>query len=184
MAASIFAGISAVLVALVAFLLNQWAQLRAERRNNRLTRVSSQLRDLYGPLHALVLVNERVWEDLRRVESEASEPGNAGLAIPVEEWKKWWESVLLPNNIKMRDLIIRHADLHLEPNLPDVLRDFCSHVAYCEALVADGSAYSNRTANRVYIPHPRANYVVYVGRAFRQLKAEQARLLNLTGHGP
>lgn len=183
MAANVFAGISALLIALVAFVLNQWAQLRAERRKNRLTRVNSQLRDLYGPLHALVLVNERVWVELRKAESEAHGDGETNQGISTDEWRKWWEQVLLPNNMKMRDLIIQYADLHVGSGLPTVFRDFCSHVAYCEALVADGLAYSNRTANRVYIPHPRLVYVIYIGDAFRNLKAEQERLLNLTGAG-
>jgi hypothetical protein len=180
-AASVVAGISALLIALIAFILNQWAQLRGELRENRLARINSQLRDLYGPLHALVLVNERVWVDLRTAENEADGDGENSPVISTDEWRKWWEQVLLPNNIKMRDLIIQHADLHVGSDLPGVLRDICSHVAYCEALVGNGSAYSQRMTNRVYIPHPRAAYVSYIGDTFRSLKAEQERLLNLTG---
>ena len=53
MLAAVIAASSTVVVAMLAFALNQWGQARAERRQARLARLDAQVRDLYGPLKAL-----------------------------------------------------------------------------------------------------------------------------------
>jgi hypothetical protein len=63
--AAIITASASILVAVLVFILNLRAQVHQERRQARLARVSSQLRELYGPLNALVDVNERIWEALR-----------------------------------------------------------------------------------------------------------------------
>jgi hypothetical protein len=71
--AAVITASASVLVAVLVFVLNQRAQIRQERRQARLARVNSQLRELYGPLNALVEVNERVWDALR----DSGLPGKA-----------------------------------------------------------------------------------------------------------
>jgi hypothetical protein len=160
------------------FILNQRGQVQQERRQARLTRVGSQLRELYGPLHALVDVNERIWESLResRLPPQAERQPGGG----AEDWRRWRDLALMPTNRRMRDIIIEHADLLVETEIPKPLQDFCAHVTSLEVLL---SAEAEGLNEHPLIRHPGAAYVTYVRDAFTHLKAEQQQLLR-TIHRP
>lgn len=170
-AAIITAG-ATILVAVLVFILNQRAQVRLERRQASLARVSSQLRELYGPLNALVDVNERIWEALR--ESRLPPRVERRPDIGTEDWLRWRNHALLPVNRTMRDLIIEHADLLVETDVPQPLRDFCAHVTSLEIVLA---AEADGIKERALIGHPGAAYVTYVRDTFTYLKSEQHHLL-------
>lgn len=170
--AAVITASASVFVAMVVFVLNQRAQIRLERRQARLVLINSQLRDLYGPLHALVDVNERLWEALR----ESSLPARAERRPEggTDDWHRWRDNVLMPTNREMRDLIVRRADLLIEDHVPQPLLDFCAHVAARDVSV---SGRAEGFPERALIPHPGADYVNYVRAAFSCLKTEQRRLL-------
>jgi hypothetical protein len=90
----------------------QRGQVHQERRQARLARVSDQLRELYGPLNALVDVNERIWEALRQ--SHLPPQADRRPEASTEDWRRWRDHALMPANRRMRDLIIEHADLLVE----------------------------------------------------------------------
>ncbi|UJW32579.1 hypothetical protein L3Q67_01960 [Saccharothrix sp. AJ9571] len=170
--AAVITASASVLVAVLVFVLNQRAQIRQERRQARLVRVNSQLRELYGPLNALVEVNERVWEALR----ESGLPGKAD-RNPLRadgDWRRWRDQALRPVNLQMRDLIVEHADLLVEPDLPRPLRDFCAHVTSLEIVLA---AEAEGVQDKALIGHPGTPFVNYVREAFLRLKQDQQRLL-------
>ncbi|TYB49798.1 hypothetical protein [Actinomadura chibensis] len=171
-----FTAAASVLVAVLIYVLNQRGQVRQELRQARLARVNSQLRDLYGPLHALVEVNERIWESLRAAGLPAKQDRRPGQA-QWEDWPLWRDGALMPANTRMRDLIISHADLLIEPEVPAPVQDFCSHVTSFEVLLT-GAAKD--ASNKALIPHPGTAYLDYVRASFALLKAEQHRLLSLT----
>ena len=177
MSAAVITASASILVAVLVFILNQRAQVRQERRQARLARVSSQLRELYGPLNALVDVNERIWEALRqsRLPPQADRRQDAG----TEDWRRWRDYALMPANRRMRDLIIEHADLMVETDVPQPLRDFCAHVTSLEIVQV---AEANALKERALIGHPGAAYVAYVRSTFAALKNEQQRLLRTIGH--
>ena len=169
---------ASVVIAVLVFVLNQRGQVRQERRQARLARINSQLRDLYGPLYALVDVNERIWESLRTSglptkQQRESDP-------QWEEWHLWRDEALMPANKKMRDLIVSHADLLIEPDVPAPLQDFCAHVSSYEVLL---STEGRDVGRKALIRHPGGPYVDYVRNSFARLKAEQHRLLDLTDLG-
>jgi hypothetical protein len=172
MPAAIIVASASVGVAVLAFALNQYGQGRQERRQARLSRVSSQLRDLYGPLNAMVDANERIWEALRaRHLPEAAKRSPAG-ATP--DWRRWRDEVLQPANDHMRDLIFTHADLLIETEMPEPLREFCAHVSAQDIVrttEADG------IIEPILVAHPGTEYVSYVRRSFASLKTEQSYLL-------
>ena len=163
---------ASVFVAVLAFILNQRGQIRQERRQARLARVSSQVRELYGPLNAMVDVNERIWEALR--ESELPPQAERQPEVGTESWRRWRDGALMPANRKMRDLIVENADLLVETEIPQVLRDFCAHVTSAEIILA---AEAEGISERPLIPHPGAAYVKYVRKTFVALKLEQQQLL-------
>ena len=161
-----------MLVAVLVFVLNQRAQLQQERRQARLARVNSQLRELYGPLNALVEVNERVWEALR--DSGLPAKADRSPSGADSDWRRWRNQALRPVNLQMRDLIIEHADLLIEPDLPRALCDFCAHVTSLEIVSV---AEADGVHERALIGHPGAQFTTYVHEAFLRLKQEQQRLL-------
>ncbi|CAM5232707.1 hypothetical protein GCM10010329_62860 [Streptomyces spiroverticillatus] len=178
LAAAITASATLV-VAIVAFLLNQWSQLRFERRQTRVTRIGEQLRLLYGPLNALVESNEHIWETLQPSVVPPGAQRRTADPSPEERatWDRWFTHAFMPTNRKMRNLIIEHADLLVEPELPEPLRLFCAHVAACEVALAAPAAEGTRPD--VLIRHPGTPYATYVRESFARLKAEQLRLLGL-----
>jgi hypothetical protein len=172
--AAVIAASASVLVAVLVFVLNQREQIRQERRQARLTRLSSQLRELYGPLNAMVDVNERIWEALRDFElpPQTERRPEAG----TDSWRRWREGALMPTNRKMRDLIVEHADLLVETEVPQALRDFCAHVTSIEIVIA---AETKGMTEPPLISHPGAAYVTYVRNCFTALKLEQRKLLRM-----
>ena len=175
MSAAVITASASVLVAVLVFVLNQRAQLRQERRQAELARINSQLRELYGPLNALVDVNERIWEALRSATLPSQSDRRAGSGT--DEWRGWRDQALMPANREMRDLIIKHADLLIEDHVPQPLRDFCAHVASFEVVL---EAQSAGVYERALIRHPGEQYVAYVQGAFAQLKLKQHTLLRTT----
>lgn len=170
--AAVITASASIVVAVLVFILNQRAQIRLERRQARLTRINSQLRELYGPLNALVDVNERIWEALResRLPSQAERRPDAD----AKDWLRWRDHALMPVNRQMRDLIMDHADLLVEADVPEPLLDFCAHVTSMEVILA-GEAEGLK--ERTLIGHPGSAYVAYVRDTFSSLKSEQQHLL-------
>lgn len=79
----------------------------------------------------------------------------------------------MPTNLRMRELIIKHADLLIEPEFPKPLQDFCAHVTSYEVLLG-----AEESGERPLIGHPGEPYVEYVRTSFTRLKVEQLRLLS------
>lgn len=175
MQVAVISASTSVIVAVLAFVLNQRGQVRQERRQARLFRINSQLRELYGPLYALVDVNERIWETMRASGLPSKEQRQ--LNTPSGHWPKWRDHALMPANLKMRDLIIENADLLIEIDFPKPLQDFCAHVTSYEVFL---SSEKDGIGGRALIRHPGSTYVKYVRDSFARLKAEQLQLLHLT----
>jgi hypothetical protein len=171
-AAAIIVASASVAVAVLAFILNQHGQSRQNLRQARLARVNSQLRDLYGPLNAMMDTNEQIWTALRAAHLPDKARRSPASATP--EWRRWRDGVLQPANRLMRDLILAHADLLVEPEVPQPLRDFCAHVSALEiACVAESDGLSERPL----IAHPGDSFTSYISRTFADLKKEQELLL-------
>jgi hypothetical protein len=171
--AAVITASASILVAVLAFVFNQQAQLEQERRQARLARVNLQLRELYGPLNALVDVNERLWAALH--ESHLPPQAERRPERAAEDWRVWRDNALMPVNLKMRDLIIDHADLLVESEVPQPLRDFCAHVSSLEIILA--AEARGVKEEDVLIRHPGTPYVSYVQGTYLSLKAGQQLLL-------
>ncbi|WP_405137809.1 hypothetical protein [Nocardia sp. NBC_01388] len=172
MLTAVIAAGASIFVATLTFVLTQRGAILQERRQARLLHVSSQLTELYAPLRALVDANEQVWESLRAARLPAR--AQRRFDTPDPEWRRWRDHVLMPANRAMRDLILDHADLLPESDLPEPLRQFCAHVASFEVVLA-------AEADGITIPplvrHPGDPYVRHVRDTFELLMAERQRLL-------
>jgi hypothetical protein len=80
----------------------------------------------------------------------------------------------MPVNRKMRELIIERADLLVESEVPQPLKDFCAHVSSLEVVLA---AEKDGARVGTLIQHPGAAFVTYVENSYLDLKKEQRRLL-------
>ncbi|MET7658389.1 hypothetical protein ABZT45_28075 [Streptomyces sp. NPDC005356] len=175
MTAAIITASASIVVAVLAFLLSQRSQIRQERRQARLTRVNSQLRDLYGPLNTLIAANEKIWESLRATTLPARDERSPDLAT--SDWLRWRDQVLMPTNRRIRDLIVEHADLIIETDTPKPLLNFCAHTLSLEVTIAQEAEGEKR---RALIEHPGEDLTVYVRDSFTHLKKQQQDLLGST----
>ncbi|MFJ4651173.1 hypothetical protein ACIP5Y_07850 [Nocardia sp. NPDC088792] len=170
MSAAVITASASILVAVLAYLLNQRGQVRQEHRRARLDRINAQLRELYGPLHAWLDVNEQIWEALRASHLPPKEERRPD--ADSASWRGWRDHALMPANRRMRDLIVQHADLILESATPAPLLTFCAHVSALEVAIETASPHDH-----ALIGHPGNAYVSYVRDSFAALKTEQCRLL-------
>lgn len=175
LSAAIITACASITVAVLAFLLNQHAELRRERRQAELARINAQLRELYGPLNALVDINERIWEAMRLDSLPARPERRAGSGT--QEWRRWRDLALMPANRHMRNLIVEHADLLIEDHVPQPLRDFCAHVASLDIVL---SSQQEGIYEPTLIRHPGAEYTDYVCESFAHLKRRQRDLTKQT----
>ncbi|MFF4576197.1 hypothetical protein [Streptomyces sp. NPDC001410] len=172
MTAAIITASASIVVAVLAFLLSQYSQIRQERRQARLARINSQLRDLYGPLNTLVDANEQIWEALRATILPGRDERNPEAGT--SEWLRWRDQALMPTNRRIRDLVVEHADLIIETETPKPLVDFCAHVLSLEVAIMEEAEGVNR---RALIAHPGDDFTSYVHDSYIRLKNQQQHLL-------
>lgn len=154
--------------------------LRMSQRQERLARINRQLSDFYGPLFALTEANTRIFGAF--MERNARDDGRSPFAHelpPTEEelaeWRLWVKTVFLPNIQRMRDLVIKHADLLSEREMPPSLLQLCAHVSGYEITAAQWERGSYDQHQSV-VPFPEG-IASYARIGFAGLKQEQGRLL-------
>jgi hypothetical protein len=167
-----------ILLALVGYALKYLNDLRLAQRKDRLDRINLQLRELYGPLVALNAASFRLWGVfLKRHQSDMP----PALRDP-EAWRLWMTMVFIPLNREMRSIVAQHADLLRDPGgMPECLTDLSAHVAGYEIVAEKWRTGNfdphNLDENVSVVDFPQDVFAKYVDSAFRELKAEQERLL-------
>ncbi|MFD4413718.1 hypothetical protein [Streptomyces sp. NPDC058475] len=168
-------------LAFVGYVVTYLNGLRLAQRQERLARVNRQLSDFYGPLFALTEANSRTFGAF--VERHARSDGRSPFVHetpPTEEelteWRLWVTTVFLPNIKAMRDLVIKHADLLSEPEMPPLLLHLCAHVSGYE-ITAARWARGSYDQHLSVVSFPSEEIAAYARRGFAVLKTEQARLL-------
>ncbi|MGW7577615.1 hypothetical protein [Streptomyces sp. NPDC054765] len=180
MIAAMVTACASILIAIMAYWLNHQGETRRSLREARIDRVSSQLKDLYGPLLVLTETNEKAWREYCRRYILPIGVGPTEIPLPeLEEarWRMWVEAVFAPTAQKMRDIITARGDLIIGGEMPPVVLEFCAHAATYDALLAnwDGVGPSKSTLIR----HPGNRFLSYVRESYGLLKAEQALLLKV-----
>jgi hypothetical protein len=168
-------------LAFVGYVVTYLNGLRLSQRQERLARVNRQLGDFYGPLFALTEANSRTFSAF--VERHARPGGKSPFAHEspptleeLAEWRLWVTAVFLPNIQAMRDLVIKHADLLREPEMPPLLLQLCAHVSGYEITTARW-AQGHHDQHLSVVSFPSEELAVYARQGFSALKKEQARLL-------
>jgi hypothetical protein len=174
------ASLAAVVVALVGFIVTYVISLRLAVRKDRLDRVDRQLRDLYGPLFSLNRASAEVYRAFRQ-EYRRGVQGYWSNPVPpttdeARAWRLWMVEVFFPLIAQMEELVIRHADLIDETEMPPCLLELVTHVSTYRATLRawEEGDYSRHTS---MLPYPRATITEYLERRYAELKQRQAELL-------
>lgn len=174
------ASLGAIGVALVGFIVTYAMSLRLAVRKDQLDRVDRQLRDLYGPLFSLNRASGEVYRAFRQ-EWRTGVQGYWSNPVPPTEaeaaaWRLWMVEVFFPLISRMKDLVIWHADLIDETEMPPCLLELVTHVSTYQAVLRawqDGD-HSRHTS---MLPYPRKTITEYLERRYAELKERQAELL-------
>ncbi|KOG82983.1 MULTISPECIES: hypothetical protein [Streptomyces] len=170
-----------IALALVGYVAAYLNGLRLAQRGERLARINRQLGDFYGPLFAITEANSRAFEaftqhhlrpDGRSPFDHEEPPTDEELA----EWRLWVTTVFLPNIRTMRDLVVTHADLLREPEMPPILLQLCAHVSGYEITAARWSQ-GQFDQHLSVVPFPSQELADYARGGFTALKAAQGRVL-------
>ena len=92
-------------------------------------------------------------------------------------------TVFMPLHQRMMDLVLQHAALIEEPEMPSCLLVMCVHVAGYQAILKEwetGEISVAREDNISIVNFPGQELADYAATAFSRLKAEQASLLGST----
>ncbi len=173
--------VTAILLALVGYIATYINNIRTTQRAERLARVNKQLNEFYGPLFALSQANDIAWQKFR---DEYSPQGAFFSKIdpPTDEelqvWRLWMQTVFMPSNLRMYEIIISKADLLIEKDMPQCLLLFCAHVAAYQPVLEkwETKDYSEHTS---LINYPTKELLDYCDKSFEGLKAEQSQLLGV-----
>lgn len=152
----------------------------------QLDRVSQQLREFYGPLHALIESEDESFQAFVR----ATRPGKPGFWIdgdpPTREQQKQWRrritEVTMPNYRAMEQVILKHSDLIVEATMPEELIALQAHIAGYRPVVSAWKE-GDYTQNYSFFVFPQ-DARAYVRGRFAELKKEQEELLGRVSPSP
>jgi hypothetical protein len=189
---TVLAAIVGVGAALIGYFVKYATDIRLAQRNDRLERINRQLSEFYGPLLALTRASDESWRAFRK---RYRPPGNASFWKPdppptTEDaaiWRLWMTTVFVPVHQQMMELVLDHADLIEEPEMPDCLLTLCAHIAGYQAILKKwegGEISVAREDNLSVVNFPGDELATYAAAAFGRLKAQQAELLGSNGASP
>ncbi len=168
-------------VAVAGYLATYVNSLRLAQRKDRLDRLDRQLKELYGPLFALVHASTITWEAfVATYRSEGHFKGGPGVAprSKADEpiWRHWMQEVFMPMNEQMIRAVLDHADLLEDKQMPECVLLLAAHVYGYQGVI---KAWSNEDYSRhlSLTPFPGAELMRYAERHYSALKAQQSELL-------
>jgi hypothetical protein len=185
MDATVVAALVGVGAALLGYFVKYATDIRLAQRNDRLERLNRQLSEFYGPLLALTRASDQSWQAFRK---RYRPPGNHSFWKPdppptkedAEVWRLWMSTVFVPLHQQMMELVLDHADLIEEREMPPCLLSLCAHIAGYQAVLKQwesGNVSIEREDNISVVNFPGQELADYAAAAFGRLKAEQADLL-------
>jgi len=166
-------------IAIVGFLATYWSNLTLARRKDRLERVNEQLKELYGPLLALISAADSAWTVFRkdyRPDGPFWDLNPEPTDAEGDAWRLWISTVFMPLNRQMRDLIVTKAHLLDEPTMPRCLLDLCAHVSAYEPILVRWQR-NDFLSHKPALKFPKVEALRYARSSFTKLKTRQQDLL-------
>ncbi|MCA9037023.1 MAG: hypothetical protein KDA91_17930 [Planctomycetaceae bacterium] len=151
------------------------------RRESQLERVNAQLRNLYGPLFALLNQSNDIWKAF----TENFWPAHGQSAYFVEGqttdaeksvWRVWMKTVFMPLNDKIEAVIVENADLIVGEEFPQVFKECLAHIAAYRPVI-DQWAAGDFSSHTSYCNWPGDRLYSDVEKQYQQLRRTQIRLI-------
>lgn len=179
------------------YIYSQFAEIEQFERDARfkreiklleaeLDRTDRQLRELYGPLYALVALEQEAFgpfvrhargPSTRSYFSASNPPSKAEEGL----WRLWNDTVDFPNYLKMEKIILSHADLLIEDEFPKPLGELLAHIAGYKLTRARWAA-KDFSVHLSFFNYP-TSVRQYAKDSYEALKTRQAQLLREVQYG-
>ena len=184
-----------VLLAVIGYINTALHTLRAQQHSARVSRVSEQLKALYGPLLACVTASKSSHDAMLHQASLESKNGTsftvaefrtAAAADPggpiAQIYRTWVREVLLPLSEKAAKLVVERADLLEGSNIEPLLLQLVAHVNALKVLVRrwEQGGDDLRSASAIAYPDGLRHFAE---EGYSRLKARQAALLGISPDG-
>lgn len=159
------------------------AKLQLAVRQDRLIRVSQQLRYLYGPLYTKLQLEQDLFQAFKNEHSIGTgfwqNAGDNPTKEQGEAWREWMKKRFMPINESMLNLVIDRTDLLEDSELPECFRLLQRHVVGYEILATRWAQedYSQHLPDQLF---PRQELHSYAEQNFERLKQVQSDLLRKT----
>jgi len=166
-------------VAIMGYLAKYINDIKTANRKDKLERINRQLKEVYGPLLSLTSSSEASWTKFREFNRPDTPSYFDTINPPSEEekeiWRNWMQTVFVPINEKIYDVILKNGDLIIEDKFPDCFWQLCAHVETYRPVLKKWEA-KDYTEHVALLNYP-DNIKGYVEKGYRELKAEQNRLI-------
>lgn len=153
--------------------------LRIASRKDQLDHVDRQLRKLYGPLFALNHVSNIAWLAFRQKYRPGADSYWRTAPKPTAEeeeaWRLWMSTVFMPLLLRMEEVILKHADLIEEQDMPRCFIDLISHISAYKPVLQKWSN-GDFSEHVSVLRFPGAAMTAYLEPQYRTLKLRQTRL--------
>ncbi len=167
-----------IVLAFIALLAKYLNDVKIANRKDKLDRVNRQLKELYGPLLALVSSSSATWDKFREKNrnmvsyfNDKNPPSESEKEI----WRNWMENVFVPINEKIYSIVIGSGDLIIEDDFPTCLKDFCAHVEGYRPVIRNWQK-NDFSLHTSLLNYP-TEIVKYVEDGYKLLKVEQKKLI-------
>ena len=171
--------------------------LRAQQHRGRVDRVNEQLKELYGPLLAVVTASKSSYNAMLRqaggclrddgLTMKPSEFRAAVRADPegqaASAYRAWVRTVLMPLSEKAAQLVIQRADLLEGSGIEPLLLQLVAHVGAMKVLVQRWDESDAGTAEQSSLIAYPDELHGWVQKGYSKLKKRQAELLGIGSDG-
>lgn len=168
-----------IVLAFIGYLATYLNNLRLTQRKDRLDRVNRQLGEFYGPLfalnHASYIARQKFLDKYAAGRDRFFAKDVKHSENDLRVWRHWMQSVFMPINMSIYELILSKSDLLIEPHMPPCLMQLCGHVASYK-VVLEKWAKGDFSEHMALVNFPRELHQ-YSMESFQALKSKQAALL-------
>jgi hypothetical protein len=164
-----------VLLAFFGYLVTYWNNLRIEKRKDQLNLINQKIAEFYGPLYILTETSKRAFEARRMLLESQGKNIDPKTDEEFAEWRIWLESVFMPLNLQIEELIKQKAFLIQEEKVPECMLDFITHVSGYKAGLQKCKDTPTSDVNSIR-DYPK-NLDTHVSKAYTDLKEIQLKLI-------
>lgn len=169
--------VASILLAFAGYLATYANNRLLTRRRERLELVNKRLNDFYGPLYIATTVGSTAYDALVQKLKRENDPNLRNPLTEKEyaEWRIWVSNVFMPLNEQCERILLAHAYLMVEHEVPTCILEFVTHVAAYRAVVAKWAAGDYGEWDSI-IDYPESLHE-YAKSMYIDLKTEQLSLI-------